>query len=276
MGLEQFNEVIIKLQSNERLSIVVFDITNGMKPLFKYLTAEYIITKFGSLDAFFSSIFSTGITEIGIKFMKPNGVSNGRQNWAETKDPFLRFSSEVQPKFDQVHTQKENRDYKEEGSLNIPYDRYTDLKYDAKEYLRIKEEFAKLEEKYKRTKRKLNKYRDAEKTDDKEFRKMQETTKRMDTALQKGAPIIAPILEKLAGLINIPEQGLSNPGQQKVITPNVSPLKQSIIDAIVHSDDFTAKIMADAYDRLDIEEFANQLSELFNQYPLEDAQNNPN
>lgn len=265
MRLQQFQGIIEKLQTDPYFGIEVFDLTSGVGVILKKSSKEDIEVRYGSVEDFFDNIFIGATTEVGIRTLRKNGTSNhGRiQHWKNGSEPFLKFQSEQEQVTEPQPSEYQGTMLNAPG-LNVPFDKYSDLKYDSREKERLENQVKELLAKNKSLKRKNKAYQKRELSEEKAIRKMEVKNEGYNKMLQNGAPLLQPLIEKFSSIIQTPDPSvLASP-----VRDNLSPNKRSLIDAIEKCDEMTATIIGTAYDGLTIDEFANELNELFLKHNL--------
>ena len=273
MRLPVFNDLIQKLERDPYFAIAVFDLTNGSDRILKPTVAAGLKNVYGSVENYFDQIFNDSIKEIGIKVMRQNGNS-----WKDGKEPYVKVENpaQVQPSLFTDPVQPKNIIPDHMGlnglagaMLNIPTTHYTELHHDAKEKIRLQKELDELKIKYQSAKKKNKEFEKREQEEEKAIKKLDVKNKGYADLIEKSTPLLAPILTKLAGMLDgqaIPT-GLATPEVQADYS-NLSPNKQSIIEGIIASDELTAEIIGRVYDGLGVDLFANELSELLTKHTV--------
>jgi flagellar motility protein MotE (MotC chaperone) len=278
MRLEQIKEMLYeKLENDPFFGIALFDPTT-YKPILKSSSKEQIIQSYGSIDDFFNQIFSNPTQKVAIRIKRKNGISNNSQNWKDTSDDLIIYNpTEVQLKNDVVDPASVISNIAPlnghmQNALMIPYDRYTDLHHDQREKQRLEKDLEELKERHKRAKKKLKRLEKDQTSEDKNITKMNSHYDGAAKVLEKAAPLLGPLIEKLTA-------GAS--GEASLAAPNYSGLSQDKVDlmeSIANSDQMTTKILFTTLNGMSNENFVSDLYELFQKHNLINApneQNNP-
>lgn len=265
---QQLYKVITKLNTDPRFCITVQNLVTGAK-ICCNKNASQLKEIYGSVNEFFESLKKQGINKIGIRTRRPNGRS-----FVNDVEPFLEIS------FGEYNQQQTNAptvekplpsvspvvypDYTQglKGVLPMPVENFVNMSVASNDKVRLESENIYLKKRVEDLEAQNYQHRENEmqaKFSSDERKDKSASNKDLLESVTN-SPVALMIIEKLAGAFikaPIPEiaSALGNPS-------NLSETKQILLESIQASDEPTANVLLQIFDRFNNPDFCNSITEL--------------
>jgi hypothetical protein len=209
------NQIIEKLQTNPLFAIDVID-TSTLKKIVVKGTGSKFIESYGTIEAFFESLFSKGITQFAIRTYKKHGTS-----YIDGIEPLYTINLMAKPVEMPIIQPLQMPHHQPIGGLNgvtqLGMAEYVDLNFKSREHsdLKIRNEILEARNKDLEAQNKLFEQKEFQRSVslEEEQRKDLRNDKKWDKALEIFQNFAPLVMEKISGNSSVaqPEMALSSP-----------------------------------------------------------------